>query len=118
MIISDTTDEKALYTRQDVLQEMQKSAIGIDTINHIVNSDVIIEMVNEKQYHTNRCYQQGNKIKIFLSNIKNTRVVAQTVIHEMTHYYYNIGNCQHAEAICFAMEKMHIVNRDYLTEDE
>ena len=32
--------------------------------------------------------------------------------------YYNIGNCQHAEAICFAMEKMHALNRDYLTEEE
>ena len=36
----------------------------------------------------------------------------------MTHYYYNIGGCQHAEAVCFAMEKMHIAGRDYLTKEE
>ena len=97
---------------------MQQSQVGINTINHIANRNVVIEMVTMKQYHTNRGYQQGNKIKIFLSNIKSKRVVAQTIIHEMTHYYYNIGNCQHAEAICFAMEKMHALNRDYLTEEE
>lgn len=38
--------------------------------------------------------------------------------NEMTHFYYQIGNCQHAEAVCFAMEKMHLLNRDYLTEEE
>ena len=43
---------------------------------------------------------------------------AQTIIHEMTHYYYEIGHCQHAEAICYAMEKMHILKRNYLTEKE
>ena len=36
----------------------------------------------------------------------------------MTHYYYGIGGCQHAEAICLAMEKMHIEKRDYLTENK
>lgn len=36
----------------------------------------------------------------------------------MTHYYYNIGRCQHAEAICMAMEKMHLTGNDYVTEDE
>lgn len=114
----DVSDEIAKYTRQQLLEEMQQSPIGISTINHIANSKVVIELINEKQYHTNRGYQQGNIIKIFLSNIKNKRVGAQTIIHEMTHYYYDIGGCQHAEAICFAMEKMHIENRNYLTEDE
>lgn len=36
----------------------------------------------------------------------------------MTHYKYGIGGCQHAEAICFAMEKMHITGRNHLTQEE
>lgn len=36
----------------------------------------------------------------------------------MTHYHYGIGGCQHAEAVCFAMEKMHLLNRNYLTEEK
>lgn len=114
----DVSDEVAHYTREQILQEMQKSQVGKKTINHIANSNVLIEMINEKQIHTNRGEQRGNKIRIYLQNIKSERVGAQTVIHEMTHFYYQIGNCQHAEAVCFAMEKMHLLNRDYLTEEE
>ena len=86
--------------------------------HNIIESDISIELINDRQFHTDRAYQQGNKIKIFLDNIKNRRVAAQTVIHEMTHYYYHVGKCQHAEAICFAMEKMHLLERDFLYEDE
>lgn len=114
----DVDDEIAQYTRQQVLEEMQQSPVGISTINHILNSKATIELINEGQNHLNRGEQQGNTIRIFLSNIKSRRVAAQTVIHEMTHYYYNIGQCQHAEAICFAMEKMHLEKRDYLTKEE
>ena len=33
----------------------------------------------------------------------------------MAHYRFGIGECQHAEAICFAMEKMHKENeREYV----
>lgn len=66
---------------------------------------------------TYRGDQRGHIINIYLSNIKSKRVGAQTIIHEMTHYHYGIGQCQHAEAVCFAMEKMHILNRSYLTEE-
>lgn len=112
------SDEVAHYTREQILKEMQTSKVGKKAINHIANSNVLIEMINEEQIHTNRGEQRGNKIRIYLQNIKSERVGAQTVIHEMTHFYYQIGNCQHAEAVCFAMEKMHLLNRDYLTEEE
>ena len=44
--------------------------------------------------------------------------IPKTMIHEYTHYRYNIWNCQHAEAICFAYEKMHNENRAFLYDDE
>ena len=43
---------------------------------------------------------------------------SQTIVHEMAHYRFGIGECQHAEAICFAMEKMHKECRDYLKANE
>ena len=60
----------------------------------------------------------GNEIRIFSQNNKSLRVASQTLIHEMAHYRFNIGGCQHAEAVCFATEKMHIMGRDYLTREE
>lgn len=53
-----------------------------------------------------------------MRHIHSNRVAEQTVIHEATHLRFNIGKCQHAEAICFSFEKMHIENRNYITEKE
>lgn len=117
-ILIDVSDELSKYTREQLLEEMQKSPIGISTINQIANSNITIEFINSKQNHTYRGEQRGDKINIYLSNINSKRVAVQTIIHEMTHYFYRIGNCQHAEAICFSMEKMYIENRDYLTLEE
>ena len=55
--------------------------------------------------------QQGDIIKIFIRNIPNPRVAAQTIIHETTHFYFNIGQCQWAEVVCFAREKMFLTGR-------
>ncbi len=109
---------KPKYSREDILEEMQKSPIGKDTIRAIKDSDVRIDIDDTPRYGGIRGEQIGNNIRIFTDNIKNTRVLAQTIIHEMAHYRFNIGQCQHAEAICFAMEKMHIMNRDYITLEE
>ena len=45
-------------------------------------------------------------------------MAAQTLIHEMGHYHYNIGNCQYAEAICFGLEKLHLTGKEKLTKNE
>ena len=117
IILVDDVDEHK-FSPMDILSELKKSPIGRETIKRIENSDVIISIIDEKQAYTDRGDQKGKNIRIFSDNIKNQRVAGQTVIHEMTHYWYNIGGCQHAEAICFAMEKMHILGRDYLTKTE
>ena len=36
----------------------------------------------------------------------------------MTHYKYGIGGCQLAETICYSFEKMHLMNRNYVTKEE
>lgn len=110
--------ESLIYSQQEVIEEMLKSPIGIKTAEHILDSDVIINFINETHNFSHRGDQYGNEIRIFLSNIPGKNIAAQTLIHEMTHYYYNIGHCQHAEAVCFAMEKMHIEKRDFLTREE
>ncbi len=118
LMISDKEDIEFKYTKQELLEEMAESPIGQKTIDFIEKDNVAIQLDNNKQYHSNRGYQQGNTIKIFLDNTGSKLIAAQTIIHEMTHYHYNIGNCQHAEAVCFAMEKMHKERRDYLYKDE
>ena len=117
-ITLDVPEDVAKYSRKQIVEEMQSSPIGKTAIEHIISSNVKINLIDSPQRHTNRGDQLGNTVRIFLRNTKNERIAAQTIIHEMTHYYYNIGGCQHAEAVCFAMEKMHIAGRDYLTKEE
>ena len=98
---------------------MIKSPIGRETLKQIEEPNVVIQILQGIKHHEGiRGEQQGDNITIYLDNIANKRVAAQTVIHEMTHYYYDIGNCQWAEAVCFAKEKMHIEGRNELTYAE
>ena len=62
--------------------------------------------------------QYGDRIDIYARQCPNKLVFSQTIVHEMAHYRFGIGECQHAEAICFAMEKMHKECRDYLKPNE
>lgn len=111
-------EKGAIYTREEILRELQSSPVGIETIRAIRDSDARISIYDTPRPDGARGEQIGNDIRIFSRNIKSTRVAGQTLIHEMAHFRFNIGGCQHAEAICFAMEKMHIMNRDYLTKSE
>ena len=117
-MVLQTSGDKAIYTREEILEEMQKSPVGKDTIRAIRDLPVRIGIYDSPRYDGARGDQQGNDIRVFSQNNKSVRVAGQTLIHEMAHYRFHIGGCQHAESVCFAMEKMHIMGRDYLTESE
>ena len=104
----------------DIQTEMDKSPIGKEVLEQIEKSaDVRIQVLQGvRAPNGERGLQQGSNIVIYLDEIANVRVAAQTVIHEMTHFYYDIGYCQWAEAVCFAKEKMHIEGRNKLTLSE
>ena len=100
----------------DIKSEMNNSPVGREVLKQISDSDAQINLLQGvRSPEGERGSQQGDIIKIYLDKIPNARVAAQTVIHEMTHYYYDIGGCQWAEAACFAREKMHIEGRNDLT---
>ena len=106
------------YSADDILESLNKIEVGQWAVRSIAQSNIRICMT-KGEYET-RCRgdQYGNLIKIFQNNIKSMLVLDQTIIHEMAHYQLNIGGCQHAEAVCFAFEKMHKENRAWLTQEE
>nr|DAL53514.1 MAG TPA_asm: minor capsid protein [Caudoviricetes sp.] len=106
------------YSKQEIVDEMNKSKIGQKVLGWIENSDVKIAIYEDEYAEGQRGDQRGNNIRIFPRNIPSLRVYAQTVIHEMGHYHYDIGQCQHAEAICFGLEKLHITGNEKLTLEE
>ena len=106
------------YTREEILGNMQTSKVGKDAIRYILESNVRIYITDVPNIKPLRGEQTGDEIIIYSQNIASLRIAGQSVIHEITHHKYKIGGCQHAEAICFAFEKMHKENRDFLYPDE
>lgn len=106
------------YTKQEIIDEMSKSEIGQQVLSWIEKSNVSIAIREDEYGGGNRGDQRGRTINLYPRNIKSVRVVAQTLIHEMGHYYYDIGYCQHAEAICFGLEKLHLTGKEKLTRSE
>lgn len=96
---------------QEVLNLLEQSEIGKTTLRHLAEMDVKPIIDYSPKLHTLRGEQQGNIIKIYMSNIANAKVAAQTVIHEATHLYYNIGQNQWAEAVCMAAEKIFLTGK-------
>ena len=115
---SDETPPTANITEEVIIEELGKSEVGIETINYLKDTEIKPTLNYEPQPHDNRGQQQGNDIVIFMDNIKTPLVAAQTVVHEITHHKYGISDCQWAEAVCMAREKMHKENRTYLTISE
>lgn len=115
-LVSETGKES--FTRQDILNEMNKSPVGRKALRWLSDSDVHV-IIDEDDYGEGaRGKQEGELIHLYPRNIVSLRVAAQTLIHELGHYHYHIGNCQHAEVICFALEKLHLTKREKLTSSE
>lgn len=114
----DNIPSSAQILPEDIIKNLEISSIGRETIKYIEDNNVAVYLNYERQIHFNRGFQEGNIVNVFMSNILNETVAAQTVIHEVTHARYNIGKCQWAEAVCFAQEKKHITGRNELTFSE
>lgn len=100
---------------QQLIEELNKSQVGREAIEYLEKSGIKPQIIYTKQFHTNRGEQQGDVIKIYMSNIQSPRVAAQTIAHEVCHHQYGIGNSQWAEAVCMSKEKMLKENRTWLT---
>lgn len=109
--------QKDIITTRRLLNNLNKSEIGMETIEYIVKHPEINIMM---------CYkvdvpkedlgkQEGDDIYIYASNTKTVQKTAETLIHEITHHRYDIGGNQWAESVCRAQELKHQNRTDELT---
>lgn len=105
-------------TTQQIIDELTVTNIGRTTLKDIENLPERIKLTYSYKENGVRGEQNGNEITIYLSNCANTKWAARSVIHEVTHYKYGIGQSQWAECVCVAQELKHARNRDYLTISE
>lgn len=108
----------APITTQHIVDELTSTNIGRQTLKYIENLPEQIKLTYTAKGDNIRGEQIGDEITVFLRNCKNTKWAARTVIHEVTHHKYGIGQSQWAECVCVAQELKHARNRDYLTTSE
>ena len=74
-IKQDIHESMWIYSLEDARKELLKSPVGIDTINAIKNSDVIINVINMRMHPTGaRGEQFGYRIDIYARQCENELV--------------------------------------------
>lgn len=112
--------QKDIINHWSIQRNLNKSEIGKETMKYIVDHP---EINIELAYHVNnpgKLYgkQVKNDIRIYASDTKTIEKTAETLIHEITHHRYNIGESQWAECVCRAQELKHRYRKKTLTGDE
>lgn len=110
--------ENAEITADKIVEELKTSKIGLETLKDIESLPQRIKLTYERRSDGVRGDERNGEIRIFLSNCKNVKWAARSVIHERTHWKYGISQSQWSECVCLAQELKHARNRDYLTISE
>lgn len=113
-------DAKDTITTRKLMNNLNRTEIGRSTVEYLVEHPEIKVYMCYGVDHESRTrgYQEKNDIMIFASETKTVQVTAETLIHEITHHKYNIGESQWAESVCFAQELKHRMGKSQLTVSE
>lgn len=112
--------QKDTITTRRLINNLNKSEVGKKTVAYISeHPELNIQMCYKVDAPEGVLGQQeGNDIYIFASKTETVQKTAETIIHEITHHKYNIGECQWAECVCRAQELKHRKGVDELTGEE
>lgn len=88
------------------------------TLKDIENLPQRINLSYKRETSGIRGEEDNGLITIYLRNCKDNYWAARTIIHEVTHWKYGIGQNQWSECVCIAQELKHARNRNYLTISE
>ena len=110
--------ETARISAQNILNDLETSDIGKEVLNYLEEQEVRPKLTYDSRSGGVRGEEIGGEIFIYLSNCKDIKTAACTVIHECTHRRYGIGQSQWSECVCIAQEIKHRRGRNDLTESE
>ncbi len=109
--------QKDTITARRIMNNLNKSEIGKETVAYILDHpELNIQMCYNIDHAPGvRGYQDKNSIVIYASETQTVQNTAETVVHEITHHRYDIGDSQWAECVCFAQEMKHRTGKSKLT---
>ena len=104
-------------TTRKLMNNLNKTVVGKEVVEYIVNHpEVRIYMCYNVEHERGvKGVQEGNEITIYASETRTVQETAEILIHEITHYRYNIGGSRWAECVCFAQEAKHRTGKSELT---
>lgn len=112
--------QKDVITTRRLLNNLNKSNIGKETVKYISeHPELDIKMCYKVDAPENVFgMQDKDSIYIYATRTATVQKTAETLIHEVTHHRYDIGECQWAECVCRAQELKHRNRVDKLTGNE
>lgn len=112
--------QKDVITTRRLMNNLNRTEIGKEVVSYIAeHPELDIQMCYKIDHEPGiRGYQDGDNIYIFASETKTVQNTAETLVHEITHHRYDIGNSQWAECVCFAQELKHRTGKNNLTANE
>lgn len=112
--------QKDVITTRRLLNNLNKSNIGQETVKYISEHPKLdIKMCYKVDAPENVFgMQDKDDIYIYATRTATVQKTAETLVHEITHHRYNIGESQWAECVCRAQELKHRNRVDKLTGNE
>lgn len=110
--------ETARISAQNILNDLETTNIGKEVLSYLKEQEIRPKLTYDHRSGGVRGEEIGGEIFIYLSNCKDIKTAACTVIHECTHRRYGIGQSQWSECVCIAQEIKHRRGRNDLTESE
>lgn len=112
--------QKDTITIRRLMNNLNKSEIGKETVAYISDHpELNIQMCYNIDHAPGiRGYQDKNVIVIYASETRTVQNTAETLVHEITHHRYDIGDSQWAECVCFAQEMKHRTGKSKLTGND
>lgn len=112
--------QKDVITTRRLLNNLNKSNIGKETVRYIIeHPELKINMCYKVDVDENVLGMQvKDEIFIYATKTATVQKTAETIIHELTHHKYDIGGNQWSECVCRAQELKHRIKADKLNEKE
>lgn len=112
--------QKDTISIKNILNELNRSETGKEVAEYIFKHDeLLIQMCYNMDNPSGILGDQfGSDIRIFASETKTVKRTTEVLIHEITHYRYDIGGSQWAECVCIAQERKHHERKAELTVSE
>ena len=99
-LVNEVRHGKYVIRPVQVFKELNKSAVGKETIDLIVENEISINLIYKSAPNSRtRGHTDGDITEIFIRNTRTVKQTAKTIIHEVTHIVYGTARTEKHNSI-------------------